>query len=575
MTSNQIKLLIVDDDPIFRLGFCTALASVPGFRVIAQADSIPNTLQQLTQGFVPDILILELAVGRFGGKIYSLELCQQLVQKYSNVAIFILTSVTEPEPLVTAKTLGVKGYCPKGTNLETIVFALRRLASGGSYWPEESFPTPNLWQNFLARLGNSGKQQIQDNINQINSQLRANHLSTLDQLFWSGRKRELLVARWLVNRLTSNKYNYSSESVYLPKALPESQDNLVLPPPKLTLAKINRDSVAAQILRNIYSQIQLGTVNATGIILEIDILRTAKKQELLYIVLNQIIKYLEELSTKEILFEELEPTLWLIWQETTIDFWKKNIDDSLLITERELSEILTQEFALIQKSIFQDNPFILELFEYLLWEKPLIIDNISYRPEAPEAMIRAEYLLENLLIQMANSVMQFILNNFYDLEIFKYNLYHRNYRSSREIARFRNELSWRYRLEKYWNNPQNIFESRYLLLTLQQHTIQTRFIYAPRITELERLEGFPWLTTIILETRDAIAPRVRSIIAAVGSGLVYILTQVIGKGIGLIGKGILQGIGSTVQPPNYNKKDDFNPFGRDLGKTEARNDRNK
>ena len=72
MTPNQIKLLIVDDDPIFRLGFCTALASVPGFRVIAQSDSIPNTLQQLTQGFVPDILILELAVGRFGGKIYSL-----------------------------------------------------------------------------------------------------------------------------------------------------------------------------------------------------------------------------------------------------------------------------------------------------------------------------------------------------------------------------------------------------------------------------------------------------------------------------------------------------------------------
>ncbi|GAB4225886.1 MAG: DUF3685 domain-containing protein [Stanieria sp.] len=561
MTSNQIKLLIVDDDPIFRLGFCTALASVPGFRVIAQADSIPNTLQQLTQGFIPDILILELAVGRFGGKnLSALQLCQQLAQQYPNVGIFILTSVTEPEAVVTAKALGVKGYCPKGTNLETIVFALRRLASGGIYWPEESFPKPNLWQNFLARLGNSGQQQIQDSINQINTQLTDHNSSTLDRLFWSGRKRELLVARWLVNRLTSNKYNSSVERVSLPKTLPETQDNLVLPPPKLSLAKIARDSVAAQIFSNIFAQIQLGTVNCTGIILEIDILRTAKKQELLYIVLNHIIKYLEELSTKEILLEEIEPTLWLIWQETTIDFWKKNINDSILITDQELSKILTQEFALIQKIISQDNPFILELFEYLLREKPLIIDNISYRPEAPEAMSRAEYLLENLLIQIANSVMQFILNNFYDLEIFKYNLYHRNYRSSREIARFRNELSWRYRLKKYWNNPQNIFESRYLLLTLQQHTIQTRFIYAPRITELERLEGFPWLTTIILETRDAIAPRLRSIIAAVGSGLVYILTQVIGKGIGLIGKGILQGIGSTVQPPyydKYDKKDDF------------------
>ncbi|AFZ34051.1 response regulator receiver protein [Stanieria cyanosphaera PCC 7437] len=557
MTPNQTKLLIVDHDPIFRLGFCTALASVPGFRVIAQADTIANTLQLLAQGLIPDILILEIAVGSFAGKsLSSLQLCQQLTQQYPNLAIFILTSVTEPESLLTAKALGIKGYCLKGTNLETIVFALRRLASGGVYWQQESLPTPNLWQNFLSRLGNSGKQQIQDNINQINNQLTTNNLSTLDQLFWSGRKRELLVARWLVNRLTSTKYNYSSERISIPKALPKTQDNLVLPPPKLSLAKIDQDSVTAQILRNIFAQIQLGTVNSTGIVLEIDILRTAKKQEILYIVLNQIIKYLE-LSSQENLQEEIDQTLWLIWQEATIDFWKKNIDNSVLITNQQLSEVLTQEFILVQENVFRENYFIRELFEYLLWEKPLVIDNVSYRPDAPEAMIRAEYLLENLLIQVANSVMQFILNNFYDLEILKYNLYHRNYRSSRAIARFRNELSWRYRLEKYWNNPQNIFESRYRLLTLQQHTIQTRFIYAPRIAELERLEGLPWLTTIILETRDAIAPRLRSIIAAVGSGLVYVLTQVIGRGIGLIGKGILQGIGSTVQPPYYDQKDDF------------------
>jgi DNA-binding NarL/FixJ family response regulator len=560
MTQNQIKLFIVDDDPIFRLGLVNALTSVPGFRVIAQADTIANTWRQLAQGLIPDILILELAVGRFTKKkLSALQFCQQLEQQYPNLVIFILTSVIEPQQLLTAKALGVKGYCPKGTSQETVVFALRRLASGGTYWQEESLPRLNLWQNVLSRMGNSGRQQIQNSIEQINNQLAANNLSVVDQLFWSGRKRELLVARWLVNRILPTHYDLNSKSIYLHQALPTAQNHQPLPPPKLKLVKINSDSLAAQILKEISAKISLGLVNRTGITLEIDILKTHEKQELLYTVLNQLIKSLEELSQKENLVEEIEQTLWLIWQEATINFFFQYFDRNIEITEQEFSEILTKEFINVRENIFRQIYLALELFEYLLRENPLVIDNIIYQANSPEAMTRAESLIENLLIQLANGVMQVILNNFYDLEIFKYNLYSSSYRSSREIARFRNELSWQYRLEKYFNNPKNIFESRYRLLTLQQHTIQTRFIYSSRVAELDRLTGLPWLTTITLETRDAIAPRLRSILAAVGSGVVYLLTQVVGRGIGLIGKGIIQGIGSTVQEPRYSKKDD-RPF---------------
>ena len=71
-------------------------------------------------------------------------------------------------------------------------------------------------------------------------------------------------------------------------------------------------------------------------------------------------------------------------------------------------------------------------------------------------------------------------------------------------------------------------------------------IYAPRKNELEKLSGIPWLSTIVIEIRDAIAPLVRRFIALAGSGVVFVLTQVIGKGLGLIGKGIIQGVGSTL-----------------------------
>jgi hypothetical protein len=81
------------------------------------------------------------------------------------------------------------------------------------------------------------------------------------------------------------------------------------------------------------------------------------------------------------------------------------------------------------------------------------------------------------------------------------------------------------------------------------------YVYAPRRTELEQLTGIPWLSTMVIEIRDAIAPLVRRLTALVGSGVVFVLTQVIGKGLGLVGKGIIQGIGSTIKDiPRSQKK---------------------
>ncbi len=70
---------------------------------------------------------------------------------------------------------------------------------------------------------------------------------------------------------------------------------------------------------------------------------------------------------------------------------------------------------------------------------------------------------------------------------------------------------------------------------------------------MKQLEGIRYGVTVSLEIRDAIAPIFRSLVAFVGEGLVYILTQVIGRGIGLISKGVIQGIGSSLSDSKYKK----------------------
>jgi hypothetical protein len=91
--------------------------------------------------------------------------------------------------------------------------------------------------------------------------------------------------------------------------------------------------------------------------------------------------------------------------------------------------------------------------------------------------------------------------------------------------------------------PKAIFESRYPLFVLSDAGIKQTSIYAPRRQELEQLQGIPLAVTLAFETRDAISPRLRSTVAWAGKGVVYVLTQVIGRSIGLVVRGVFKALG--------------------------------
>ena len=60
--------------------------------------------------------------------------------------------------------------------------------------------------------------------------------------------------------------------------------------------------------------------------------------------------------------------------------------------------------------------------------------------------------------------------------------------------------------------------------------------------------------TIVLEVRDAISPRLKSATGFIGTLMVYLLTEIIGRGIGLVGRGVIKGIGNIWQETNRSRK---------------------
>ncbi|MFE1747013.1 DUF3685 domain-containing protein [Coleofasciculus sp. H7-2] len=604
-TARPFKLMLIDDDPISRLGLSTALASFPDLQVVAQADSAAAALQTLAAGVgtdnAPNLLILELSLGRsnssLGGSI-GLQLCQELKTQYPKLPRFLLSERLTPEELTAARALGVEGYCPKGTDLSILVPALRQVASGEVYWSElvqtqnyaleASDVIEQSRSSWLWQIRQSGLRQIDTAIAQVTKQVQNPNLSTLDWFILTGRRRELRTARWLVNQLlpvaATGARNQVSGTGFT-KSPRESQNDFLNPPglgsrdrrsgaplptpeprrrnnPSLDSAlttqssALSQSSILSPLLDATLNKLQFGLKNLTGSPLEIDILLEDKKRELLYLILRKFEDVLEELRSQlqpEAIALRQSMILRDLWQASTTDFFGKYYTIQVGNLEVDIVNTLLQDATIIQQSFLDKIPLVAEIINYLLFQTPLMIDNVSYSFGTPEARVRAEVILENLLIQIANSVVQPLLNYFADVEAIKQIFYDRRLISSREIARFRNNLSWKYRLERYVGEPTAIFESRYLLLALSGIGIKKISIYAPRTDELHQLTGVQLACTLALETRDAIAPRLRSTVAFLGSGVVYVLTQVIGRGIGLIGRGIIQGIGTTLQETRFGK----------------------
>jgi hypothetical protein len=475
------------------------------------------------------------------------------------------------------------GYCLKGTSAEEIVNAIRTCASGGNYLQNIRLRDRSLAVNIeedaagelevvsvLAVLKHnlriSGLRQIDRALRGVQMHLGDAGTSIWDdieRIVLEGRQRELRATRWLVSHLlrstlkTSLRANSGIASGATPKSNDYTQATFEFTESAASETQLVRAKLLqAEIFDRTAAKLQPGLSNLTSVPLEIDILKEEQKRQLLMIILRHFEDLLVELRLSQVqpqqLSEQQAKILHDLWQAATISFFGKyyNVDRD----RQSVVDVLLRDAAIVQTEILAEIPQVSELISYLIFQTDLVIDNATYAAGTIEAGLRAEILLDNLLIGIANAVMQPLLNHFADVEAIKQKFYDYRLIATREIERFRNNLSWKYRLRKYFQVPQAIFESRYDLFVFASPGIKKQEIYASRRQELTELGGIQLAVTLALELQDAIAPRLRSAVAFIGSGIVYVLTNIVGRGIGLIGRGILQGIGSAWQDSRPRKK---------------------
>jgi DNA-binding NarL/FixJ family response regulator len=124
--ADKIRVLIVDDHKVVRVGLRAMLAHEPDMEVVAEAGDGPTALAAHAQ-HRPDITLMDLRLPDISGA----ELITQIRRVDSTARFIILTSYDAEEDVFRAIQAGALGYLLKGTFPDGILEQTIRTVHGG------------------------------------------------------------------------------------------------------------------------------------------------------------------------------------------------------------------------------------------------------------------------------------------------------------------------------------------------------------------------------------------------------------------------------------------------------------
>ena len=120
-SSAVIRVLLVDDSPLIRLGLRAALEDRTDMQIVGEAGTAAEQLR-------PDVVLLDLRLPDKPG----FAACREIVQRVPNARVLILTSSTDERNVQQAITAGAFGYLLKDNDSTTLANAILHLVAGRS-----------------------------------------------------------------------------------------------------------------------------------------------------------------------------------------------------------------------------------------------------------------------------------------------------------------------------------------------------------------------------------------------------------------------------------------------------------
>lgn len=159
--TNPIRVLLIDDSPIIRLGLRSALEDYADITIVAEAGSAADGLAALAK-HKPDVVLLDLHLPDKSG----LQVCRELLKLRLQTKVLVLTSSSNERNVQEALSAGAQGYLLKDNDGAALASALRTVAGG------QPVIDPSMASQVLNLVKHRGEMSAAGKLSQLSPQER-------------------------------------------------------------------------------------------------------------------------------------------------------------------------------------------------------------------------------------------------------------------------------------------------------------------------------------------------------------------------------------------------------------------
>lgn len=143
--TDSIRVVLVDDHPLYREGLAQALDAVEDIEVVGHAGDGAEAMA-VTEWASPDVVVMDLNMPVVDG----ITATRMLSSRHPHLGILVLTMSDADETVFEAMRAGARGYILKGARQEEVARAVRGIAAG------EALFGPGVAQRVQAFFGRIG-----------------------------------------------------------------------------------------------------------------------------------------------------------------------------------------------------------------------------------------------------------------------------------------------------------------------------------------------------------------------------------------------------------------------------------
>jgi len=130
-SEKKIRVMLVDDHPIMRIGIAAIIDATAEMTAVAQAGSGEEAVE-LFEKHRPDITLMDLRLPGLSG----VETIRTIIARHHDARFVVLTTYEGDEDIHQALEAGARSYIVKGMPHEALISALKRVHNGGRFLPQ-------------------------------------------------------------------------------------------------------------------------------------------------------------------------------------------------------------------------------------------------------------------------------------------------------------------------------------------------------------------------------------------------------------------------------------------------------